>query len=158
MPILLAQLMTRITGHRSAVRLVAIDTRFHGGWEFLDHDIPVHHRAVTVAAIDACPTVARVAEKNEIGQLVDAVRGKRLRIRGQRGQTLDHGAPGLHRAVAGHAFCGSGESGQGAGVRGLVAVLALQLQLGVLLVTEAQRLILGRETRYGNEKATSESE
>ena len=137
---------------------MTIHARFHGRSGLPGDHVVLHHRAVTIAAIDLRPPVTRVAEENKIGEFVNAMRGKWFGILRQRGQPLDLGTLRLHRPVARHALRRRRKPRQGVFLDRLVTIAALELQFCVPLVAEAYGFFRRAETRYGNEKATSESE
>jgi hypothetical protein len=102
--------------------------------------------------------VTRVAEVHEIRQLVQRLFRYDERIRGKRRQTLDSLGVLADFTMAHHTLRGRRESGTFPGERLSMAVYALDLQPGMTLVAERQRLTRPKQRRQGNENATKESE
>lgn len=150
--------MAQIAGHRSTAGFVTIHAGFHGRCGLPGDHVVLHHCAVAVAAIDLRPPVPRMAEEDEVGEFVNAPRGKRPGIGRQGRQPLDIGTFSLHRAVARHPLRRRRKPRQRVFLDRLMTIAALKLQFRVPLVAEAYGFLRRAEARYGNEKATSESE
>jgi hypothetical protein len=137
---------------------VAIDAGFHSRGDFLDDGVPFGNRAMASAAFDACFTMPRVAEEDEIRNRINLIRRKRLGVVSHRRQTLDLGTVLFHGAVARHALRHRWERGALAGLDRGVAIVALDLQRRMPLVAEVDGILRRGRQRYGKVKATSESE
>ena len=156
---LLPQLVTSITRDRRVVRLVAVHASLHRSWNIFCDDVTLPNNAVALAAVDGRLVMARMTEENEVLDGVDLVRREGLGIIAQRRQTPNFFAVALHGAMAGHTFRNRRKPRSLFRLDRLVTVHAFNLQRRVLLVTEMHCLLVLRgETRYGKEKATSESE
>src|SRR6202030_422120 len=102
--------------------------------------------------------VPRMTEDLEVRQLVQRLFRQDESVRGKRCQTLDGLGVLRYFTMAHHAPGRRGEAGPLAGERLRMAVHALDLQPGMALVAERQRLARPRRCRHGKEYATKESE
>jgi len=119
---LLAELMAGGADDGCLVLLVAVDAGFHGVVDFLGQHGAFVHGAMAAGAIDFRVDMGGVAEKDVVGEAVDALRGE-LRVIGEAG-------------VTGAAGGGLGEAGAfGFGGAG-VAEGAVQLEGGMNFVAE----------------------
>jgi hypothetical protein len=124
-------------------RFVAVHTAFHRNGNFLRGDgIALHHRAVAASAFDL--PMSRVAENHVVFHDIN--------LRSWEHCVLFHGAMAIHALP----YCR--ERSTLAGFNCRVAVAALDLQRRVFLMAELDRFSGKRQRRYGNEKATNESE
>ena len=158
MSILLAQLMTSVTVHCRASRLVTAHAVFHCRGNFFNDDFMLCHSSMALGALYARLAMPRVAEEHKIFDCVDLLGWKRRGFVPQRCQSLDLRAVLLHRAVACHAPTHRRIRCLLPGVHRDVAIPAFDLQRRVLLVAEVDRLCGVGRPGYGKENATSESE
>lgn len=139
---LLSQLVTGMTSGCCPACLVAVHTSFHRDRDFLSSDrVALHHFSVAVGATDFRLIMPRMAEDHEVLNRIDLLIGKRCSVVTERCQTLDFRIVLLYAAVAGHALAYSREGRLVPSLHCRVAIVAADLQGGMLLMTEADRLL-----------------
>jgi hypothetical protein len=131
-----------IAGYGGLAGLMTVDAPFHADRLRGLYDRLLRHIAVTGAALHTGRRMFPVAEKDEIGNLVDTARWD-FALR--------------HADMANPALPYRGEGGQVFCARAAMARDALQLEWRVLPVIERFRLVRRAES-YCKEKATKESE
>jgi hypothetical protein len=143
--------MASSTSNGRLVFFMATDTRSHINGPFHADRLHLIHLAMTPIAGNLGRPMRRMAKEHEIGQLVNAPGGN----------AVDHTARNPRAPVAiafmtRQAHFRRRKTRELGLQRARMAVDTLQLQSRMTLVAERNRL--GAKKRYGNQKATSESE
>ncbi len=139
---LLSQLVTGMTSGCCRACFMAVYTSFHRDRDFLSSDrIALHHFSVAIGATDLRLVMPRMAEDHEVLNRIDLLIGKRCSVVTERRQSLDLRIVLLYAAMAGHALAYSRERRLVPSVHSRMAIVAADLQVGVRLMTEADRYL-----------------